>query len=52
MDAHTLQEIRESIRTIPDYPKPGVMFRDITTLLGNARAFRRVVGKANSLTAP
>lgn len=32
-----------SIRTIPDYPKPGIMFRDITTLLGNARAFRRAV---------
>jgi adenine phosphoribosyltransferase len=39
----TLQEIRESIRTIPDYPKPGIEFRDITTLLGNARAFRAVV---------
>lgn len=33
----------EVIRTIPDYPKPGIMFRDITTLLGNARAFRRAV---------
>src|SRR5579862_2832932 len=43
MDAHTLQELKDSIRTIPDYPKPGVMFRDITTLLGNARVFRRVV---------
>lgn len=32
-----------SIRTIPDYPKPGIQFRDITTLLGNARAFRRTV---------
>ncbi len=32
-----------SIRTIPDYPKPGILFRDITTLLGNARAFRRAV---------
>jgi adenine phosphoribosyltransferase len=31
------------IRTIPDYPKKGIMFRDITTLLGNARAFRRAV---------
>ena len=31
------------IRTIPDYPKPGIMFRDITTLLGNPRAFRRAV---------
>ncbi len=43
MDKVTLQEIKSSIRTIPDYPKPGVMFRDITTLLGNARVFRRVV---------
>jgi adenine phosphoribosyltransferase len=36
-------DLRDSIRTIPDYPKPGIMFRDITTLLGNARAFRRAV---------
>ena len=43
MDPDVLREIREAIRTIPDYPKPGVMFRDITTLLGNARAFHRVV---------
>jgi adenine phosphoribosyltransferase len=43
VDALTLLEIKESIRTIPDYPKPGVQFRDITTLLGNARTFRRVV---------
>lgn len=43
MDAGALREIKDSIRTIPDYPRPGVQFRDITTLLGNARAFRRVV---------
>lgn len=43
MDTVTLQEIKESIRTIRDYPKPGVQFRDITTLLGNARTFRRVI---------
>jgi adenine phosphoribosyltransferase len=36
-------EIKAAIRTIPDYPKPGIMFRDITTLLGDARAFRRTV---------
>ena len=35
--------LADIIRTIPDYPKPGIMFRDITTLLGNARAFRRAV---------
>ena len=32
-----------TIRTIPDYPKTGIMFRDITTLFGNPRAFRRAV---------
>ena len=36
-------DFRDIIRTIPDYPQPGIMFRDITTLLGNARAFRRAV---------
>jgi adenine phosphoribosyltransferase len=36
-------DLRGSIRSIPDYPKKGIMFRDITTLLGNARAFRRAV---------
>ncbi len=37
------QTLISSIRNIPDYPKPGVMFRDITTLLGDARAFRRSI---------
>jgi adenine phosphoribosyltransferase len=36
-------DYKDAIRTIPDYPKPGIMFRDITTLLGNPRAFRRAV---------
>src|SRR5271156_3483382 len=35
--------LKDAIRTIPDYPKPGILFRDITTLLGDARAFRRTV---------
>lgn len=35
--------LASAIRTIPDYPKPGILFRDITTLLGDARAFRRAV---------
>ena len=43
MDARTLEELKNAIRTIPDYPKPGVQFRDITTLLGDARAFRLTV---------
>lgn len=35
--------LSDAIRSIPDYPKPGIVFRDITTLLGNARAFRRAI---------
>jgi adenine phosphoribosyltransferase len=42
-DVATENDLRAAIRTIPDYPKPGIMFRDITTLLGDARAFRRAV---------
>jgi adenine phosphoribosyltransferase len=36
-------DLKNAVRSIPDYPKPGIMFRDITTLLGDARAFRRTV---------
>ena len=36
-------DYKSVIRSIPDYPKPGIIFRDITTLLGHARAFRRAV---------
>lgn len=36
-------DLARSIRTIPDYPKPGIMFRDITTLLADPQAFRRAV---------
>src|SRR6266436_4036783 len=32
-------DLESSIRAIPDYPKPGIVFRDITTLLGEARGF-------------
>jgi adenine phosphoribosyltransferase len=37
------RDLVSSIRAIPDYPKPGIVFRDITTLLGDPRAFRRAV---------
>jgi adenine phosphoribosyltransferase len=36
-------DLKSVIRSIPDHPKPGIVFRDITTLLGDARAFRRAV---------
>ena len=36
-------DLKKAIRSIPYYPKPGIVFRDLTTLLGNASAFRRAV---------
>ena len=35
--------LKDLIRTIPDYPKDGVMFRDITTLMQHPAGFRRTV---------
>ena len=35
--------IKSLIRTVPDYPKPGIMFRDVTTLLGDAQGLRKTV---------
>ena len=36
-------KLAELIRTIPDYPKPGIMFRDITTLLSDPEGFAAVI---------
>ncbi|MFZ2466875.1 MAG: adenine phosphoribosyltransferase [Parvibaculum sedimenti] len=36
-------DVKQFIRTIPDYPKEGIFFRDITTLLGDAEGFRSAV---------
>jgi adenine phosphoribosyltransferase len=35
--------IEKHIRSIPDFPKPGILFRDITPLLGNAEAFKETI---------
>src|SRR3989344_5852058 len=37
--------LKEKIRNIPDFPKPGIMFRDITTLLAEPAAFSHVIKK-------
>ncbi|MCK9552168.1 adenine phosphoribosyltransferase [Aquamicrobium sp.] len=43
MTSSTTEKLLSAIRTIADYPKPGVQFRDITTLLGDANAFAMAV---------
>jgi len=35
--------LEKSIRSIPDFPKPGILFRDITTLIQNKAAFKKSV---------
>ena len=37
------QHIADSIRAIYDYPKPGIIFRDITTLIGDRKTFSEVI---------
>lgn len=43
MLSEALTRAESLIRTIPDYPEPGVQFRDITPLLADARALRTVI---------
>lgn len=38
-----LQFIKDKIRTVPNWPKPGIMFRDITTLLNDAESFKQTI---------
>jgi adenine phosphoribosyltransferase len=38
-----MKPVKDLIRTIPDFPKPGIMFRDVTTLFGDARGFRMAI---------
>jgi adenine phosphoribosyltransferase len=40
----TLEDLRDLVRTIPDFPKPGILFRDVTTLIGHGPGFAAAVG--------
>ena len=44
-----MTDFKRLIRTIPDYPKPGIMFRDVTTLLGDGPGLKAAV---TAMTAP
>src|SRR5690625_5278011 len=43
MHTNPTDYIRKTIRSVPDWPKPGVVFRDITPVLQNPRAFRVLI---------
>ena len=38
-----MNDLRRLVRTIPDYPKPGILFRDVTTLFGDAQGFQAAI---------
>jgi adenine phosphoribosyltransferase len=38
-----LSDLRRLVRTIPNYPKPGILFRDVTTLMGDAKGFKAAI---------
>ena len=42
-------DLKDLVRTIPDYPKKGIMFRDVTTLLSDAKGFDACIDR---LVAP
>jgi adenine phosphoribosyltransferase len=43
MKPQDLKIIEDSIRVIPDFPKPGIMFKDITTMLNNKKAYKLLI---------
>jgi adenine phosphoribosyltransferase len=45
-------DLRSLIRDIPDFPKPGILFRDVTPLLGNGPAFRACIRQLCERLAP
>jgi len=40
-----LDNLKALVRTIPDYPKPGIMFRDVTTLFADAQGFKATIAR-------
>jgi adenine phosphoribosyltransferase len=47
-----MDELRSLIRDIPDFPKPGIMFKDLTPLMADATALRRAVAGLAELARP
>jgi adenine phosphoribosyltransferase len=48
----SLSELEHAIRTIPDFPKPGIQFKDITPVLADARLFARSIDLLTSKFSP
>ena len=51
MDKH-IEFLDQHIREIPDFPSSGILFRDITPLLSNPRAFKEAINQLTSFSSP
>ena len=40
---HTLEQVKALIRDVPDFPQPGIVFKDITPLLADENAFSSII---------
>jgi hypothetical protein len=49
MSKHPELELTNFVRAIPDFPKPGILFRDITPLLGDPKAFAETIERMADL---
>ena len=43
-------DLKEYIRSIPDYPKKGILFRDVTTLIKDENAFKSCINKITEIS--
>jgi len=46
--ALALDQVRALIRDVPDFPQPGILFKDLTPVLGDAAAFRAVISELSA----
>jgi hypothetical protein len=51
-DPNPALDLREHIRGVPDFPKPGILFYDISTLLRHGRAWRAAMARLADIVAP
>src|SRR6266513_2307791 len=43
MNSESLEKLRVAVRDVPDFPKAGIVFKDITPILGNGKLFRTAI---------
>ncbi len=49
MEMHTMKKLEEYVRTIPDFPQPGIMFRDVTSVLQDADGLHLAIDEMQDL---